>query len=197
MKYDQFINAVTTSLYFGSLPSWQSTPIIAMLDEATRRKRSIEDTAYVLATAHHETGRFKYTHEIGKGRGRDYGAKILLVRGHYTRYYGRGHTQLTWLSNYAKMSVRLTLEFQREIDLVNNPEMAAVPEISAAIIWEGMIGGMFTGKNLADYIGPNGADYIGARRIVNGTDKAKRIAAYAVKFEAALKSVDSMKGMAA
>jgi hypothetical protein len=49
---------------------------------------------------------------------------------------------------------------------------------------------MFTGKNLADYIRPGSIDYRNARRIVNGTDKANRIAGYAKKFEEALRKGD-------
>lgn len=45
--------------------------------------------------------------EIGEGRGRDYGQPCLLIRGQTAVYFGRGFVQLTWLANYARMSVRL------------------------------------------------------------------------------------------
>jgi len=151
----------------------------------------------VLATAHHETGRFKFTHELGKGSGRDYGQKLLIMRGQYVRYYGRGYVQLTWLANFARMSIRLSMDLGREIDLVNNPDLAAMPEIASAIIWEGMIGGLFTGKNLADYVNGDRLDYVKARKIVNGKDKAVKIAGYAKQFEDALCKLDSLKGIAA
>ena len=44
------------------------------------------------------------------------------------------------------------------------------------------------GKTLADYITLTKSDFHGARRIVNGTDKADLIAGYAVKFDALLKA---------
>ncbi|PCJ75517.1 MAG: hypothetical protein COA53_06380 [Rhodobacteraceae bacterium] len=197
MKYQPFFEVVEKPLYFGTLPGWQSEPLIALVGEAVRRNRSIEHTAYVLATAHHETGRFKFTHELGKGSGRDYGQKLLIMRGQYVRYYGRSYVQLTWLANYARMSIRLSMDLGREIDLVNNPDLAVMPEIASAIIWEGMIGGMFTGKNLADYVNGDRVDYVKARKIVNGNDKAKKIAGYAEQFETALRALNIMKGVAA
>ena len=42
-----------------------------------------------------------------------------------------------------------------------------------------MVLGMFTGKKLSDYIGPGKCDYVAARRIINGTDRAKLVAHYA------------------
>lgn len=183
-----FFQEVTDSLFYGSLPEWQRRPVLRILEEGQRRHRSIEEIAYVLATGYHETGRWKYDEEIGEGRGRDYGEPIWLIRGRRVSYHGRGDTQLTWLHNYARMSVFLTLEHGREINLVSNPDLAKEPEYSSLIIWEGMVRGMFTGQNLADHIRPGQADYIGARRIVNGTDQAERIASYARKFEAALRA---------
>lgn len=187
-----FHNTVAKSLFKGSLPAWQREPLDKLLGEGLRRGRTLEETAYVLATAYHETARFKYTEEIGEGEGRDYGEPIWLIRGVRVSYFGRGHTQLTWLRNYAKMSVFLSLELGREIDLVNKPDLASEPDMAALIIWEGMIRGMFTGENLADYFDVNTgqADYIGARQIVNGNDKDELIAGYAREFEAALRLLD-------
>ena len=48
--------------------------------------------------------------------------------------------------------------------------------------------GWYTSKKLSDYINDNKKDYVGARRIVNGTDKAKEIADIAVVMERALRS---------
>jgi len=49
--------------------------------------------------------------------------------------------------------------------------------------------GWFTGKSLEDYITLYKSDYTGARRIVNGTDRAKLIAGHAVEYDAALKAM--------
>lgn len=188
MDTGSFLAQVTDTLFFGSLPDWQRRPVLRILEEGQRRQRSIEDISYVLATGYHETGRWKYDEELGEGRGRDYGEPIWLIRGRRVTYHGRGDTQLTWLHNYARMSMALTLEHRREINLVSKPDLATEPEYSSLIIWEGMIRGMFTGKNLADYIRPGAAEYVEARRIVNGTDKAAQIAGYAEKFEDALRA---------
>lgn len=188
MNMDKFSALIAEHLFYGSLPSWQRIPVFAIVNEGIRRNRSIEDIAYVLATGYHETGRWKYDEEIGEGRGRDYGEPIWLIRGKRVTYHGRGDVQLTWLHNYAKMSVFLTLEHQREINLVSNPDLVKEPEFASLVIWEGMVRGMFTGRNLADYIRPGAADYVEARRIVNGTDQAQRIAGYARAFETDLRA---------
>jgi len=49
-----------------------------------------------------------------------------------------------------------------------------------------MVEGLFTSKKLADYITLQSSNYRGARRIVNGTDKAGPIAEIAEEYEAAL-----------
>lgn len=48
--------------------------------------------------------------------------------------------------------------------------------------------GWFTGRKLSDYISGNKKDYVNARRIINGMDKAQKIANEAVIFERALRS---------
>ena len=186
----RFHDYLAQQLFRGSLPDWQKRPVDLLVAEGLRRQRSQQDAAYVLATAYHETGRFKYMEEIGEGSGRDYGESVLVIRGKREVYYGRGFVQLTWLRNYAVMSSALTLSLGREIDLVSNPGEVTKPEIASLVIWEGMIRGMFTGKNLADYIQQGSVDYVNARRIVNGTDRAQEIAEYAKKFEHALSLID-------
>lgn len=186
MNFIELEKILTDEMFYGSMPHWQAEPVERIVREGLRRRRSVHDCAYVLATGYHETARWKYTHEIGEGRGRDYGEPLLIIRGQTVAYYGRSDVQLTWLRNYAKMSLALTLEFGRPIDLVNNPEQATTPEISSYIIWQGMIAGMFTGKNLADYVRGDTIDYVSARKIVNGTDKDELVAGYALKFERAL-----------
>lgn len=181
-----FFETVRVPMFYGTLPVWQRQPMERIIEEGRRRGRGVNDIAYVLATGYHETSRWRYDEEIGQGEGRDYGEAVLLIRGVRQIYYGRGDTQLTWLRNYARMSLALTLEHGREIDLVNKPELATQPEYSSLIIWEGMVRGMFTGHGLADYLSGDVPDFVGARRIVNGTDRADLIAGYARNFLAAL-----------
>lgn len=95
-------------------------------------------------------------------------------------WFGRGFVQLTWKRNYEKAGSQLG------IDLTSDPGRALEPDIAAAILVEGMRDGWFTGKKLSDYITLKRSNYRGARRVVNGTDKASTIAELARDYEAAL-----------
>lgn len=146
----------------------------------------INEAAYMLATAYHETAHtMQPIEEYGKGRGRDYGKRLKMSRKPYSDtlpiYYGRGYVQLTWYENYDKAGRLLKL------DLLRQPELALQADVAAKIMREGMFDGWFTGKKLGEYIGLRTAEYVSARRIINGMDKAQFIAGYAVVFELALR----------
>lgn len=133
----------------------------------------IRSVAYMLATIYHETAHtFLPIAEYGKGKGLPYGKP----RPNGKIYYGRGYVQITWEENYVKFARLL------KVDLFNNPDLALEHNIAKQIAWLGMTKGIFTGKKLADYFNIEKTDYIGARRVINGTDKAQLIAGYAVKF---------------
>jgi putative chitinase len=133
--------------------------------------------AYILATVHHETAKtMQPVREYGRGKGREYGEPHIKT-GHI--YYGRGYVQITWDYNYLRLGKLIG------VDLYNNPELACEKEIAVKILFVGMIQGMFTGKTLGQYFNDE-TDWVEARRIVNGTDKAKLIAGYAQGFYAAL-----------
>jgi hypothetical protein len=72
------------------------------------------------------------------------------------------------------------------VDLVNNPDLMLRPDIAARSILLGMTNGLYTGKSLADYFNARKDDPIGARRIVNGTDRAALIAGYHHAFLSAI-----------
>jgi hypothetical protein len=132
--------------------------------------------AYVLATAYHETAHtMKPIREMG-------GEKYLKSKPYYP-YVGMGFVQLTWKANYQKASKALGVDF------VANPKKLLEPAYSAAILVTGMKEGWFTTKALEDYITLYKSDFTGARRIVNGTDRARLIAGYAVEYDAALKAM--------
>lgn len=133
--------------------------------------------AYILATAKHESGSFKFLKEIwGPTPAQSgYEGRASLgntVKGDGKRFMGRGYVQITGRRNYADWSKRLG------IDLLSSPSKASEPEIAARILVEGMMLGTFTGKKLNDY--PN--DFVSARAIVNGRDRATLIAGYAYSF---------------
>ncbi len=93
-------------------------------------------------------------------------------------YYGRGFTQLTWLTNYEKFK-RIT-----GVDIVNYPDKILNDEkLSANIMIIGMYRGTFTGKKLSDYIDGSNIDFYNARRIVNGLDRALDFQELAIEFQ--------------
>ena len=91
----------------------------------------------------------------------------------YYPYYGRGYVQLTWKNNYEKYAKLLS------IDLVNDPDKALVPQTALFVLCHGFKTGTFTGRKITDYLTADTKDFVGARRCVNGTDRATDIAALA------------------
>ncbi len=140
----------------------------------------IQHRAYIMATAWHETAEtMQPIAEYGKGRGKAYGKP-----GKYGQaQYGRGYVQLTWDANYERADRELNLGGA----LLKDFNLAMRPDIAAKILVRGMVEGWFTGKKLADY-----SNYRDMRRIVNGTDKASTIAAYASAWEAAFNVAPSV-----
>lgn len=112
----------------------------------------------------------------------------------YYPFYGRGYVQLTWKANYERADRELQLGGR----LNENLDMAMDPEIAAKIMVKGMQEGWFAGDksgqrhSLARHLpkkGPASVDqFTSARRIINGTDKASKVAAEAAKFQAALQA---------
>jgi hypothetical protein len=146
--------------------------------------------AYMLGTTYHETARtMQPIEEYGKGKGYKYGEKIKRSGIAYILpnqiYYGRGFVQLTWYENYELMGRLLG------IDLLNHPELALNVDVASKIMFEGMTKGAssfgdFTGKCLEMYFNGKTEDWVGARKIINGTDKAEVIASYSKTFYKAL-----------
>lgn len=158
-----------------------------IISEGSARKVLLNDLAYILATTFHETAhRMQPIAEYGKGKGRKYG-----VVGKYGQIpYGRGYVQLTWDFNYEKADKELKLKGA----LLKDFDKALEPAIAVQILFKGMEQGWFTGKKLRDFIdtidesdAEDGLEYQEGRRIINGVDKKKLIADYALIFERALK----------
>lgn len=181
-----FFDSIRASLFNGSMSQNQVSGINFLL-KATEGL-PLRHRAYILATAHHETGpassnlHWTPRREIWgptEAQKRYEGRKDLgnTQPGDGKKFAGRGYVQITGRTNYQKASGLVGK------DLVANPDLALDPEIAAKIIVHGMVNGWFTGKKLSDY-----DQYTGMRRVVNGTDKAELIAGYAEKFEKALKA---------
>jgi hypothetical protein len=71
--------------------------------------------------------------------------------------------------------------------LLYEPALALRPDVAYRIMSLGMRQGVFTGKKLGDYIHGAKADYVNARRIINGLDRAQKIASYATRLEKILR----------
>ena len=134
---------------------------------------------YILATAWHES-KLRPVRERRAGSSQTW-LRQLQDRYWPSGYYGRGFVQLTWKSNYQKMSNFLG------IDLVGSPDLALEPRYAADILVYGMMNGEFTSRALGRYINLVQTDYYNARRAVNGTDRADLIRDYAVLLQAQIR----------
>ena len=137
---------------------------------------NLDAVKYVLATVEHETnGTFMPVKEA-YWLTESWRKKNLR----YYPYYGRGLVQITWEENYMKFSDILTKMYNSNyIDLVSMPDLALNEDFAVKILVYGMKHGSFTGKRLDHYFTDKGSDFVNARRIINGKDKAKRIAGLA------------------
>ena len=139
--------------------------------------------AYVLATVQWETNHtylpVREAYWLDDRHGFENAERIRATNRtirRYFPYYGRGFVQLTWRANYAKYARLL------DIDLVGDPDLALDAETAAFILAHGMRTGTYTTRKLSDYINSRRVDFRGARRIVNGLDKASKIARLAVAW---------------
>jgi predicted chitinase len=166
----------------------------AILEVASKRPDiSAARLAYMFATAYHETaGTMQPIEEMGSDayltqmydiqgrkpqRAREMGN---TSPGDGIRYCGRGFVQLTWKNNYKKATDQLKFDF------VTYPTWVMQPRFAAAIMVEGMFEGWFTGAKITMLPIDRKAteqEFIKARIIINGKDRAERIAGYALKFQ--------------
>lgn len=199
-----FFDAVKASLFHGKFTADQVTGLDAILNKMEKLDKRW--TAYALATAYHETGEKmvpvtenlnysanglratfpkyftasqanEYARKPEAIANRAYGSRMgngPEASGDGWKYRGRGLVQITGKDNYAKYGIDDT------------PEDALKADVAVAIMFDGMTSGKFTGKKLSDYFDADTTDWVNARKIINGLDKADKIAAEAKKFHAAL-----------
>lgn len=142
-----------------------------------------EQWAYIMATIQHETNNtyqcVEEAYYLGRKR-----QMAHLQRLRYYPYYGRGYPQLTWDYNYEYYGELLG------INLLRQPELALIPHYSIFIIIHGCKTGAFTRRihPLERHINPQKVDFTNARRVINGTDKARLIAGLAQQWTAYYKS---------
>ena len=159
--------------------------ITACFDAFTGHDHCIDDLAYIMATCYRECGASLNlaVEEGGRGKGKAYGVPagpFGLV------YYGRGPTQVTWLTNYT------TAKLRTGIDFVQFPQFMCEPAKGIVYMIDAMYAGSFTKKGLRTYITPGKltsfAAFMECRRIINGTDHAEEIAYNAMAFLLALQA---------
>lgn len=181
MNREKFFTLLRTNLFKTGYTQNQVNGLNFIIDgwEASGLK-DLRWLAYMLATIYHETAKtFQPIKEYG-------GLKYLRSK-KYWPYYGRGYVQLTWDYNYKKMQDLWNFTHEEQIDLLKNPDLASTPKVALFILFEGMTIGIskkgdFTGVSLETYFNDKVTDWIGARRIINGTDRNKTIADYAIEF---------------
>lgn len=169
MNLKYFFGRVRNSVFGGRLTDLQVDGIQQIIEYRDEHwpKMSDNELAYLLATVTHETAfRMAPVREMG-------GEKYLRSKKYYP-WVGEGLVQVTWEYNAKKFGA------QKPGDLMTWP-------IALKAAFEGMIYGLFTGKKLSDYIKPGHVDYVGARKIINGTDRAKLIAHYAEAYREAFR----------
>ena len=168
-----FFAAIRAPLFGGRLTPGQVDGLTRIMDDIDARPvTDLRWRAYMLATTFHETAAtMQPIEEIGRGAGHPY------ANG---GWWGRGLVQLTWPQNYAVWGKRLG------VDLVGHPELAMTWPVALPVLVNGMALGLFTGVGLPRYFSAAADDPAGARRVINGVDRAEMIAGYHRAFLAAL-----------
>jgi len=194
-----FFDGVRGALYGGRLSRAQVAGMTALLDRFERggETKDRRFLAYMLATAHHETGgrmrpvreTFAATDAIAIARldAAFAAGRLPQVSAPYWRrdetgrsWLGRGLVQITHRRNYEKLAALTGL------DLLARPELAMETGAAVETLFVGMLAGAFTGRRLGDHFFAGEADWVGARRIVNGLDRTELVAGYGRAFFAAL-----------
>lgn len=167
----------------------------AIIDEFNTLKISDKRlVAYIMATSvfetskkmlpKEETGTDEYFRQMYDVSGERSAIAVRMGNteiGDGIKYKKRGIIQLLGKKAYQKFGDLV------EEDLVNDPSLVLDLKISTKLLVDGMLKGWYTGVTLYNYITPSKTDYTNARRTVNGTDNAKRIALMAEQLELAIK----------
>lgn len=204
-----YLRKRNSGVFGTSLSQAQVDGINGILDAfATHGDGNADTLAYALGTSYHETGgrmvpvregfaktdagARRAVNALARKRGPGSAvAKYAQPTGPYGHvYYGRGHVQLTWLENYRASSK------DAGVDLVKHPDKMLDPEISARVLFKGLLDGRWNGKRkgLRHYL--DKGDLKNARRTVNVLDKWQDIAGYHNAFMAAIEAAGGMLELA-
>ncbi len=185
-----FYDRLKASGLFPKMKPDQVAGLSAVLKTAGDAGWPISFTAYALATAYHETA--GTMQPVREAFWLSEGWRQRNLR--YYPYYGRGYVQLTWKANYERADKELGLGGK----LLKTLDLAMDPDVASRVMAKGMVEGWFCGDKsgarhtLKRHVSSTGesseAQYREARRIINGTDKAAKIAGEAMIFQSALKA---------
>lgn len=147
----------------------------AIIHAARERQLTQAQIAYILATAEHESDSFKTLEEYAEGN--QYEGRVTLGNnrpGDGARFKGRGYVQLTGRLNYTKYSEITGLDLVKFPSILMNRA-----SLSVFVIVDGMMRGVYTGQRLDKFVNSQKQDFFNARQVVNGHDRADKIAAQA------------------
>jgi hypothetical protein len=153
MDCAKFFASVRPTVFDGHLSQSQVDGINTLLSECETQSLSAPSTAYVLATAFHETAQtMQPIAEYGKGKGRAYGKP---GHNHGQIPYGRGFVQTTWDANYEKTDRELGLGGRM---IANYDLLLTDISLAAKAAVTGMVEGWYTSKKLSDYFNAKTTD---------------------------------------
>lgn len=175
-----FFDGVRDSVFGGSMSQEQVDGCIKTIEYRDERFPKMPDAelAYVLSTFEWECAHTMRPVQEGYPL-TGAALKAYQKKLRYYPWHGRGPPMLTWEDNYKKFGC------------ADNPDKMLEWDFGLHVLFEGMIYGKFASDSkgphkLSRYISATRQDYVGARRIINGTDKAEHIAKNAREFHAAL-----------
>jgi putative chitinase len=167
--------------------------------------------AYMLATAHHETGQtmqpigenlnysaaglrktFKKYFSVADAAAYARHPERIANRA-YANRMGNGSEASGdgWRFRGRGLPQITGKDNYEKFGIADHPDAALELPCAVNIMIKGMVDGIFTGKRLADYFSGNKAEWKNARRIINLLDRADDVAAIAKTFHAAIQGARS------
>ena len=151
------------SIYPGANKNYATAALIALEKYGGSIGLSDKGKLLVLAQFALESGNFKFTHELGYGKGKKYG----VPTGPYNQiYYGRGPIQITWEANYKAITEQCFPKIGINADIHRNPDLCCsnlIVGCAASLCWF-----MLPGNGKRAIAAANAGDVVGLTRAING-----------------------------
>lgn len=207
-----FLDTINDPLFGGKLAPKQHLGLFAILDACDAANLDNRHTAYILATAYHETGpssrmvpnRENMNYTTAKrltqvwpkrfpteasAKGFVKNPKALANKVYNGRLGNRTGTDDGFIfrgGGFDHLTGRENYERASVVlgfDLTLDPDRLLEPKVAAKVMVSGMISGRYTGKKLSSFIvDQDPPDYRGARAVVNGDVKANGEAIAQIAF---------------